>query len=817
MNVITRIILLSYLIFNLSIGPSFAVDTASLLPNAVQQFFDNNGNPLTSGKVTTYAAGTSTLKTTWKDSAETLPNTNPITLDAGGKAIIYGSGNYRQVVKDRNGNLIWDAVTAPGGGGSSPTSVGDGNLVGTILPWSGLVAPSQYVFAYGQEISRSGFPEYYTAVTQQLNVICTSASNILTGLADTTQIKLGSSVELPLCVVAGTTVTAKTPATITLSNPSSVSINSVATFFPWGNGNGSTTFNVPDFRGYALIGRDNMGGSSAGRISTANCLASITPDALGAVCGSDKHTLLVAELATHNHNATSVSTVTNGLEGANSGVNITTGGPQVVPATPATIVVSTATTIDNTGSSTPFSIIQPSITLNYIAKVTPDTSTSIATGVYSIGGMSGIIACGTGILCTGNTISFNSSTFAAGAITQIQYNGGIGGFAASPNFTFISPDNLTLGAAGTFSKFDIFGSTSGRVRQTIPAIAGTTNIAWGNTSGTPAVTATSPLIISSTTGNINISPDALSRINDTNVTLTLGGGASTAVISPTSLTLGWSGQLAVSRGGTGLSTCPTATTVVHGGATTLSCSQIVNGDITTNTIANASLAQGAAATFKGNPTAALANVQDFTIASLTQTISPGTLDFIPIFDNSTGTLKKVNANSIAVSATAGVASLNSLVNALTLNVAPGLNIASAGTTITITPDTATTANFEAGTTNKLLDANVVFTPETTTTFGTTTALDFNTFINTKVTLTGNITTMNCSNMKQGQAGTVAFIQDGTGSRTAAFSSGTCSSTLKFANATFPTLTISASAIDILSYSCRSSTYCVAGLSKGYNP
>jgi len=164
-----------------------------------------------------------------------------------------------------------------------------------------------------------------------------------------------------------------------------------------------------------------------------------------------------------------------------------------------------------------------------------------------------------------------------------------------------------------------------------------------------------------------------------------------------------------------------------------------------------------------------------------------------------------------------VSAVNTLTGGLTLNATSGLNIVSGGTTITITPDIATAANFEAGTANKLLDAAGVFTAETTTTYGTTTAFDFNTFINSKVTLTGNITTMNCSNMKAGQAGTIAYVQDGTGSRTAAFNTGTCSTTLKFAAATFPTLTTSASAVDVLSYSCRSSTYCAAALSKGYNP
>ena len=47
---------------------------------------------------------------------------------------------------------------------------------------------------------------------------------------------------------------------------------------------------------------------------------------------------------------------------------------------------------------------------------------------------------------------------------------------------------------------------------------------------------------------------ALTRTSDTNVTLTLGGSPTTALLAATSLTLGWTGTLAVSRGGTGAST-----------------------------------------------------------------------------------------------------------------------------------------------------------------------------------------------------------------------------------------------------------------------
>jgi hypothetical protein len=47
------------------------------------------------------------------------------------------------------------------------------------------------------------------------------------------------------------------------------------------------------------------------------------------------------------------------------------------------------------------------------------------------------------------------------------------------------------------------------------------------------------------------SPSALTKTNDTNVTLTLGGTPTTALLQSVSITAGWTGTLAVSRGGFG--------------------------------------------------------------------------------------------------------------------------------------------------------------------------------------------------------------------------------------------------------------------------
>jgi hypothetical protein len=53
------------------------------------QFFSDAGAPLAGGFVYTYAAGSTTPQPTFSDAAGLVPNSNPITLDAAGKAVLY--------------------------------------------------------------------------------------------------------------------------------------------------------------------------------------------------------------------------------------------------------------------------------------------------------------------------------------------------------------------------------------------------------------------------------------------------------------------------------------------------------------------------------------------------------------------------------------------------------------------------------------------------------------------------------------------------------------------------------------------------------
>jgi hypothetical protein len=82
-----------------------------LIPNAKAQFIDSGGQPLANGSVGFYFPGTLNPKPTYQDAAGTIANTNPVLLDSRGQALIWGSGVYRQILKDASGVTIWDQTT----------------------------------------------------------------------------------------------------------------------------------------------------------------------------------------------------------------------------------------------------------------------------------------------------------------------------------------------------------------------------------------------------------------------------------------------------------------------------------------------------------------------------------------------------------------------------------------------------------------------------------------------------------------------------------------------------------------------------------
>jgi hypothetical protein len=76
------------------------------MPEGRQRYFNNDGTPCAGGKLWTYAAGTSTPKPTYANEAGTVPNPNPVPLDAKGEAVIYWSGAYKVDLKQADGQQV---------------------------------------------------------------------------------------------------------------------------------------------------------------------------------------------------------------------------------------------------------------------------------------------------------------------------------------------------------------------------------------------------------------------------------------------------------------------------------------------------------------------------------------------------------------------------------------------------------------------------------------------------------------------------------------------------------------------------------------
>ena len=139
----------------------------SIIPPYFRAWDASTGAPLAGGKVYTYDTGTTNDRTTWSDEDKGATNSNPVILDAAGKAAIHLDGVYRIDVYDASDVLVWSADPV-----SSVASDAELDAINTALDArldaieTDLASRRLYVLADDEDSQTLDLSTFYAIMTQ---------------------------------------------------------------------------------------------------------------------------------------------------------------------------------------------------------------------------------------------------------------------------------------------------------------------------------------------------------------------------------------------------------------------------------------------------------------------------------------------------------------------------------------------------------------------------------------------------------------------------------------------------------------------------
>lgn len=286
-----------------------------LSPTPVQQYFDNNGVPLVGGQLFVYEAGTTTKQAAYTDSSGATPLPNPVILNSRGEV-------------------------AP-----APTATSCGLWLDPTLSYKLVLAPATDT-------------DPPTNPIWTVDQIVSADAAVLAALASYEATLAGVPVGA-MMAYGGTTA----PTGWLLCYGQAVSRTTYAALYAvlgnaYGAGDGSTTFNLPDKRGRISVGKDDMGGTAANRVT--NAVSGITATTLGA-SGGDQN----AQTDTLSASATAVTSISDPGHVHQETIGQGTGGSQTawnVTNTGNTVAVITESTETGYTSITASTVVTPTVT-----------------------------------------------------------------------------------------------------------------------------------------------------------------------------------------------------------------------------------------------------------------------------------------------------------------------------------------------------------------------------------------------------------------------------------------------------------------------
>lgn len=159
---------------------------------------------------------------------------------------------------------------------------------GTIVPFAGPVAPTNYLVCDGSAVSRSTYPNLWAALSITTTGNIAANSPIITNILSTAGMDVGHPISGPGIPTNATITSVDSTSQIHISiNASTATTGATIVVAPWGLGDLSTTFSLPDMRGRVLSSK----GTGAG----------LTNRVLGSYWGEENHTLVTAEMPVHAH------------------------------------------------------------------------------------------------------------------------------------------------------------------------------------------------------------------------------------------------------------------------------------------------------------------------------------------------------------------------------------------------------------------------------------------------------------------------------------------------------------------------------------